>query len=48
MSLLVRPGIDRVALANELQHARLGELIGRPLVKGLQPRHDHRIVEQLA
>ena len=46
--LLEGPGVDRVAVANELEQARLGELLGGPLVQALQPRHDHRVVEHPA
>jgi hypothetical protein len=42
------PSVDRVAVANQLEQAWLAELHGGPLVHGLQPRHDHRVVEQPA
>ena len=48
MSLLERPGVDRVAVANQLEQAWLAELLGGPLVQALQPRHDHRVVEHPA
>ena len=48
MALLVGPRVDRVAVANELEQARFAELLGGPLVQALQPRHDHRVVEQPA
>jgi hypothetical protein len=48
VSLFERPGVDRAALANQLHDAWLAELARRPLVEALQPRHDHRIVEEPA
>ena len=48
MSLPVGPDVDRIAIANQLEHARLGELLGGPLVQGLQPWNDHRVVEHPA
>ena len=48
MSLLEGPGVDRVAGANQLEQTWLPELHGGPLVHALQPRHDHRVVEQPA
>ena len=48
MSFLERPGVDRVAVANELEQARFGELLGGPLVEALQARDDHRVVEHPA
>ena len=48
MSLLEGPGVDRVAVANQLLQAWFVEVLGRPLVQALQPRHDHRVVEHPA
>src|SRR5262249_32914406 len=45
VSLLEGPGIDRVAVANQLEQAWFVEVLRRPLVHALQPRHDHRVVE---
>ena len=46
--LLVGPGVDRAAVANQLEQARFAEVLGRPLVEALQPRRDHGVVEQPA
>jgi hypothetical protein len=48
VSLLEGPGVDRVAVAHQLEQAWLVELLGRPLVQALQPRRDHRVVEHPA
>ena len=48
MSLLEGPGVDRVAVANQLQQAWFVEVLGGPLVQALKPRHDHRVVEHPA
>ena len=48
MVFFERPGVDRVALANQLDDSRLAELVRRPLVEALQPGDDHRVVEQPA
>ena len=48
VSILKGPGVDRVAIANQLKHARFIELLSGPLVQALQPRHDHRVVEHPA
>src|SRR5262245_34880126 len=48
VSLLERPGVDRVAVADQAEQARLGELLAGPLVEALQPRSDHRVVEHPA
>jgi len=45
MSLLESPGVNGVALANQLEQARFGELVDRPLVQVLQARSDYRVVE---
>src|SRR5213592_4421282 len=45
VSLLEGPGVDRVAIANQLDQAWFAELLGGPLIQALQPRHDHRVVE---
>src|SRR5271166_2970513 len=45
-SLLKWPGVDRVAVANQLEQAWLVQLLGRPLVHALQARQNHRVVEQ--
>ena len=46
MSLFEGPHVKWVAVANQLKQAWLAELHGGPLVHALQPRHDHRVVEQ--
>ena len=48
MSLFERPGVDRVAAANQLEQAWFAERGGGPLVHALQPRHDDRVVEKPA
>ena len=48
VSLFEGPGVDGVAVAHQLEQAWLAELRGGPLVDALQPRHDHRVVEQPA
>ena len=48
MSFLEGPRVDRAAVANQFEQAWFAELLGRPLVQALQPRHDHRVVEQPA
>src|SRR5512133_3794452 len=48
VSFLERPGVDRVAVANELEQVWFAELLGGPLVHPLQPRSDHRVVEHPA
>ena len=48
MSLLEGPGVDWVAVANQLKQARFGDLVSGPLVQALQPRDDHRVVEHPA
>jgi hypothetical protein len=48
VSLFEGPSVDRVAVANQLEQTWLAELHGGPLVDSLQPRHDHRVVEQPA
>ena len=48
MSVLEGPGVDRVAVANEPEHARVGQLLGGPLVQALQARHDDGVVEHPA
>ena len=48
MSLFERPGVDRVAVADQFEQTWLAELHRGPLVDALQPRHDHRVVEQPA
>src|SRR4051794_11316403 len=48
VALLEGPGVDRVALAHQVEYPRFPELLGRPLVQGLQPRHDDRVVEHPA
>ena len=46
VSLFEGPRVDRAAVANQLEQAWLAKLLGRPLVHALQPRDDHRVVEQ--
>ena len=46
VSLLVRPGVDRAAVTNELAQARLAELVCGPFVHELHSGQDHRVVEQ--
>ena len=48
MSLLEWPGVDRVAIANQLEQAWFAEIPGGPLVHALQSRHDHRVIEHPA
>jgi SAM-dependent methyltransferase len=48
VSVLERPGVDRAAVAHQVTEARLAQFDGRPLVQGLQPRRDHRVVEHPA
>ena len=48
VSLLDGPGVDRVAVTNQLEQPWLVEVLRRPLVQALQPGHDHRVVEQPA
>jgi hypothetical protein len=48
VSLLEGPGVDRVAVANEPEHAGVSQLNGGPLVKALQARHDDGVVEHPA
>ena len=48
MSLLERPRVDRIAVSHQLDQVWFAELLGRPLVQGLQPRDDHRVVEHPA
>src|SRR3954469_1274878 len=48
VSLLEGPGVDRAAVADEVEQAWLAELLGRPLVQALQARHDDRVVEHPA
>lgn len=48
VSLLIGPGVDRVAVTNQVEHMWFPELVGGPLVQALQPRHDHPVVEQPA
>jgi hypothetical protein len=38
VSLLEGPRVDRVAITNELEQARLAELLGGPLIQPLHPR----------
>src|SRR5947207_10483403 len=46
MPVLERPRVDRVAVTDQLEQAWLAELLGGPLVHALNPRDDHRVVEQ--
>ena len=48
MSLRIGPGVDRVAVANQLEQVWFAELLGGPLIQALQPRNDHRVVEHPA
>jgi hypothetical protein len=48
VSLLEGPGVDRVAVANQLEQARFVQVLGGLLVHGLQSRHDHHVVEHPA
>jgi hypothetical protein len=48
LALLERPGVDRGALAHHVEHARLAELPGRPLVQPLEARNDHGVVQHPA
>src|ERR1700735_5450961 len=47
-SLLEWPGVDRVAVSHHFQHSWFAELVGGPLVEGLKPRHNHRVIEHPA
>jgi hypothetical protein len=40
------PGVDRATVANQLKQPRFVELLRGPLVYALQPRDDHRVIEQ--
>ena len=40
--------VDRVAIPDQVEQPRFVELLGGPLVEALQPRRDHRVVEQPA
>ena len=46
MSLLKGPGVNGVAVPNQLEQAGFAELPGGPLVHALRARRDHRVVEQ--
>ena len=48
VSLLEGPGVDRAAVANQLEQPWFVQVLRRPLVQALQPGHDHRVVEQPA
>jgi hypothetical protein len=48
LSLLEGPGVDKVAVADQVQPAGFVEVPRGPLVHALQPRHDHRVVEHPA
>jgi hypothetical protein len=44
--LLVRPCVDRAALADEAEQTAFAELNCGPLIEALEPRSDHRVVDQ--
>src|SRR4029453_18759049 len=48
VSLLIRPRVDRAAVANQLEQAWFAELLGGQPVQTLERRHDHGVVEQPA
>ena len=45
VSLLVRPRVDRAAVADEAEQTGFAEFSGGPLVQALEPRSDDRVVE---